>query len=311
MVPPLPPRLPPDLSRHACRPACASGLQGLVPLLVTLLDRGSPQLLTLAATFLRKLSLFADNSRALREAEVVGQLAALVAAVAPGAAGGGAGDSTSSGSSSSRGSGNSSSSSRSMLLLSSVLRLLHNLSFDDGMRQQMVAAGLIARLAGLLRLPCTGEPADASSNAGGGGNLGSHEEQGQGQGPPLRQLVLGLLYHLSLQDKHRSMFLYTGESAFGCSLVPLVRCYQHSVRHPHTWLHCLAQLCYWLETCVTRMRPGLPALQMPSPCCMPYCWRRHTPWTPPAPSCSPFWSAWLAACGWLKRWLGAAGWSSC
>ena len=175
-------------------------LQGLPALLVTLLDRGSPQLLVLAATFLRKLSLFAENSRQLRELEVVGQLVALVAAVSPGECGEGCASSNGS----------------SHPVLSSVLRLLHNLSFDEGMRQQMVAAGLIARLAGLLRIVSID---DSDAGAGIGAGSAREQAQGQGQGPPLRQLVLGLLYHLSLQDKHRSMFLYTGGSQV-TSLLP-------------------------------------------------------------------------------------------
>jgi hypothetical protein len=176
-------------------PHSSAFLQGLPSLLIALLDRGSPQLLVLATTFLRKLSLFADNSRQLWESGLVGQLVALVAAAGRGEGSG-------------RCEGRYGSSHP---VLSSVLRLLHNLAFDEGMRQQMVAAGLIARLAGLLRLASTED-----NDVGAGisrGSVGGHGH-GQGQGPPLQQLVLGLLYHLSLQDKHRSMFLYTG----GCQL---------------------------------------------------------------------------------------------
>lgn len=157
-------------SRCAARPT-ALPAQGLPSLLVVVLDRGSPQLLQLATTFLRRLSLYAENCRLLREAEAVAQLASLV----PGDGG---------------------------PLLASVLRLLHNLSFDEGMRQQMVDAGMIAKAAALLRAD---ELQFGSSSAGGGGGGGSPAE-----GPSLRQLALGLLYHLSLQDKHRSMFIYTG-----------------------------------------------------------------------------------------------------
>lgn len=140
-------------------------LQGLPSLLVVVLDRGSPQLLQLATTFLRRLSLYAENCRLLRESEAVAQLASLV----PGDGG---------------------------PLLASVLRLLHNLSFDEGMRQQMVDAGMIAKAAALLKAD------DLQLGSSGGG--------APAEGPPLRQLALGLLYHLSLQDKHRSMFIYTG-----------------------------------------------------------------------------------------------------
>lgn len=161
---------------------------------MVLLDRGSPQLLLLTTTFLRRLSLFAENSRALRESEVVGQLTGML----PGDGG---------------------------MLLTSVLRLLHNLSFDEGMRAQMVAAGLITKAADLLKAGTL----RSSSGSANGGSLGAagpawqqqlqqrqqqQQQGGQGaasEGQPVRQLVLGILYHLSLQDKHRSMFLYTGK----------------------------------------------------------------------------------------------------
>lgn len=153
-------------------PPAALAPQGLPSLLSVVLDRGSPQLLALAATFLRRLSLHADYCRLLREAEVVAQLAPLV----PGDGG---------------------------PVLTSVLRLLHNLSFDEAMRQQMVDAGMIAKAAALLK---AGAP---------GGGSGGGDGTAAADGAALRQLAVGLLYHLSLQDKHRSMFLYTGKDLSG------------------------------------------------------------------------------------------------
>jgi hypothetical protein len=201
-------------------------LQGLLTLLVALLSRGSVRLLVLVTTFLRKLSAAADNRAELRELEVIGQLAALLPGQ-PSAAGGSARQEEGAGQ-----------------LLSSVLRLLHNLSFDRGMRQQMVAAGMIGKVAGLLELELDGPPSSngVSSSAGDAGDArpasitgqpaavtmqvqGEHLLLQQGQqkdalgqthgGPFLQTLVLGLLYHLSLQDKHRSMFLYTGKPCSG------------------------------------------------------------------------------------------------
>ncbi|KAL4434411.1 hypothetical protein ABPG75_000852 [Micractinium tetrahymenae] len=161
--------------------------KGLLSLLVVLLDRGSPQLLLLVTTFLHRLSLFADNCCPLRESEVVGQLVAMLPS----------GDG---------------------LLLCSLLRLLHNLAFDEGMRQQMVAAGLITKAVDLLK----GE-APRSSGSGGGG-IGSgrpstaapwrNRQNGVPlEGAAMQHLVLGILYRLSLQDRHRSMFLYTDAPA--------------------------------------------------------------------------------------------------
>ena len=190
-------------------------LQGLLSLLVLLLDRGSPQLLLLGVTFLRRLSLFADNCAPLRQAELVGLLVGLLQL--PGScatSGGGDGDGQKG----------------DVRLLSSILCLLHNLSFDEGMRQQMVEAGLIAKAVELLKA----EALDGSSAAGGGSSGGTHggrssgtanSSSSGGQGPPLRQLALGLLYHLSLQDRHRSMFLYTGEQMPSeCCIAPSPVC---------------------------------------------------------------------------------------
>ncbi|GBG72063.1 hypothetical protein CBR_g10998 [Chara braunii] len=64
-------------------------------------------------------------------------------------------------------------------LLICVLRLLLNLSFDAKLRDDVVRNGLIPKLVGLLRAP------------------------------RLQNLVLGLLYHLSIEDKHKSVFTPT------------------------------------------------------------------------------------------------------
>ncbi|XP_061681080.1 kinesin-associated protein 3a isoform X2 [Syngnathoides biaculeatus] len=61
-------------------------------------------------------------------------------------------------------------------LLSTTLRLLLNLSFDTALRNQMVEAGLIAKLSSIL------------------------DDEGQ------RQLSMCILYHISMEDRFKSMF---------------------------------------------------------------------------------------------------------
>uniref|UniRef100_A0A8C7SVL9 Kinesin-associated protein 3a n=1 Tax=Oncorhynchus mykiss TaxID=8022 RepID=A0A8C7SVL9_ONCMY len=64
-------------------------------------------------------------------------------------------------------------------LLNTTLRLLLNLSFDTGLRSQMVQAGLIHKLSLML----------------------ADEKQGQ--------LCMCILYHISVDDRFKSMFAYT------------------------------------------------------------------------------------------------------
>eukprot|EP00741_Cyanophora_paradoxa_P016640 tig00000198_g16069.t1 len=64
-------------------------------------------------------------------------------------------------------------------LMSVTLRLLLNLSFDSGMREEMVRQGLIQKLVEVLKKP------------------------------NYRQIILRLLYHLSMDDRAKSMFTYT------------------------------------------------------------------------------------------------------
>ncbi|KAF0047421.1 hypothetical protein F2P81_001054 [Scophthalmus maximus] len=64
-------------------------------------------------------------------------------------------------------------------LLNLTLRLLLNLSFDSGLRAKMVEVGLLPKLTGLL--------GDESN----------------------RQVVLRILYHISMDDRFKGMFVYT------------------------------------------------------------------------------------------------------
>ena len=76
-------------------------------------------------------------------------------------------------------------------LLRALLRLLHKLALEPEGQVAMVNAGVVAKAAALLE--------------GGSGSEGSSAGQ-----PPHRRLVLSLLCQLSMDDKHRSLFLYTG-----------------------------------------------------------------------------------------------------
>ena len=64
-------------------------------------------------------------------------------------------------------------------LVTQTLRLLHNLSFDERLREEMARNSLIPQLVGHMR------------------------------NPNLETQVLGLLYHISIEDKNKSMFSYT------------------------------------------------------------------------------------------------------
>ncbi|QDZ23509.1 kinesin-associated protein [Chloropicon primus] len=64
-------------------------------------------------------------------------------------------------------------------LVIQTLRLLHNLSFDERLREEMARNSLIPQLVGHMKNP-------------------EYETQ-----------VLGLLYHISIEDKNKSMFSYT------------------------------------------------------------------------------------------------------
>ena len=64
-------------------------------------------------------------------------------------------------------------------LVMQTLRLLHNLSFDERLREDMARNSLIPHLVGHMRTP-------------------TYETQ-----------ILGLLYHISIEDKNKSMFSYT------------------------------------------------------------------------------------------------------
>ncbi|CAL8306648.1 unnamed protein product [Lota lota] len=122
--------------------------KNIVHMLVKMLERDGEEVLVLAVAFLKKLSIFLENKNDMAEMLVVQRLARLVPC-----------DSTE--------------------LQNTTLRLLLNLSFDTGLRGQMVQAGLIPKLSSLLA------------------------DEGQ------RQLSMFILYHISVDDRFKSMFAYT------------------------------------------------------------------------------------------------------
>jgi len=120
----------------------------IVSLLCQVLPRKSPELVLLALTFLKKLSIFKENKDEMAENHVVELVAPYV-------------------------------DNQSELVAMAALRLLVNLSFDPELRDKMVSARLIPKLVSLLR------------------NMN------------LCAIVLKLLYHISTDDKCKSMFMYT------------------------------------------------------------------------------------------------------
>lgn len=122
--------------------------KNVVVYLVKMLDRSNVELLILGTTFLKKLSIYKENKEKMAECRIIDKLAKFVPV-------------------------------RNDVLLMSVLRLLHNLSFDVQLRDDMVKNGLIPKCVELMNVP------------------------------RFQPVVLGLLYHVSMEDKYKSMFTYT------------------------------------------------------------------------------------------------------
>lgn len=122
--------------------------KNVVVYLVKMLDRSNVELLILATTFLKKLSIYKENKEKMVECRIIDKLAKFVPV-------------------------------RNDVLLMSVLRLLHNLSFDGILRDAMVKNGLIPKCVELMVVP------------------------------RFQPVVLGLLYHISMEDKYKSLFTYS------------------------------------------------------------------------------------------------------
>lgn len=122
--------------------------KGLLDLLIQSLDRSSSDLLVLAVTFLKKVSIFEENKNTLKARGVIAKLCKFLPC-------------------------------SSQPLMHATLRLLFNLSFDAEIREQAVQIGMIPKLISLLKTPA------------------------------FRARALRLLYHMSIEDRCKSMFTYT------------------------------------------------------------------------------------------------------
>ncbi|CAE7385495.1 KAP115 [Symbiodinium microadriaticum] len=122
--------------------------KGLVDLLLQSLDRTSSDLLVLAVTFLKKLSIFEENKNSFKQRGILVKLSKLLPC-------------------------------SSQPLMHATLRLLFNLSFDAEIRDQAVQIGMIPKLISLLKAPA------------------------------FRARALRVLYHMSIEDRCKSMFTYT------------------------------------------------------------------------------------------------------
>ncbi|GIX80193.1 kinesin-associated protein 3 [Caerostris darwini] len=122
--------------------------RGIISLLSKCLSRECPDLLTVATSFLLKLSIYIENKEDMECNSIVEHVAHLVPH-------------------------------ESTELLNTVLRLLLNLSFSIESRNSMVKCGLLQKLVNLIPVK-------------------SHQNE-----------VLGILYHISFDDRCKSLFTYT------------------------------------------------------------------------------------------------------
>ena len=122
--------------------------KNLVLYIESVLDRSFCDLLMLSLAFLRKLSIYEENKDIMRDRNIVSKLSKFISC-----------------------------SHQSVTL--EALKLLFNLSFDVGIREQIVQGGMIPKLVSLLKIPA------------------------------MRAKTLKLLYHLSVDDRCKSMFAYT------------------------------------------------------------------------------------------------------
>ena len=122
--------------------------QNLIGYLIDMLPRRSADLLILTVTFLKKLSLFAQNKNIMRDAGIVSKLSSFLPC-------------------------------SSEALVSAALRLEFNLSFDTDIREKIIECGHLPKLVTLLK---TGA---------------------------FRARTLKVLYHVSVDDRCKSMLPYT------------------------------------------------------------------------------------------------------
>ena len=120
----------------------------LIPFLIEMLSRRSADLLILSVTFLKKLSIFAENKNIMQECGIVAKLSSFLPC-------------------------------SSQALVTAALRLEFNLSFDPLLREKMIENGHLPKMVTLLK---TGA---------------------------FRARTLKVLYHLSVDDRCKSMLTYT------------------------------------------------------------------------------------------------------
>lgn len=117
-------------------------------LCTTLREKRNVELLILVVMFLKKLSIYDVNKERMRECDIAEALSRLLPCTHE-------------------------------VLLTCLLRLVLNLSFDPEIRAKMADAGMVPKVVELVKAPF------------------------------VRDLALGVLYHLSMDDKCKSMFTYT------------------------------------------------------------------------------------------------------
>lgn len=122
--------------------------KNITRMLIKTLDRSNVDLLILAVTFLKKLSIVRDNKDDMNELNIVDKLPRLLQSTQAD-------------------------------LLQATLKLIFNLSFDGPLRGKMICAGLLTKLVAFL--------SDDKHN----------------------EIVTRILYHMSMDDKVKSMFTYT------------------------------------------------------------------------------------------------------
>ena len=101
-------------------------MQGIVVYLVKMLGRTNLELLILATIFLKKLSIYQENKDQMAACDALPHLARLMAT-------------------------------DNEMLLMAVLRLLHNLSFDNALKDEMVKQGVLPRVRNSLSIVCVTE----------------------------------------------------------------------------------------------------------------------------------------------------------
>ncbi|GIQ87136.1 kinesin-associated protein 3 [Kipferlia bialata] len=162
-----------NLSRD---PAIEKSLQqkSLVQHLCFLLTRRSPELIILAVNYLKNLSIYSDNLEDMRQSNLVPILCRYVPEAGA---------------------------TQEPALLVPTLRLLFNLSFDPGFRQQMTQTGIVLRLTSML-CQCAEREREREAM----GDQMDEDDEGEAS---LSLYVTRLLYHLSMEQETLGLIAYS------------------------------------------------------------------------------------------------------